>query len=498
MIELLLQTGLEAYEIRALVASALVGVVCGVLGCFIVLRNMALIGDALSHAILPGVVVGFWVAGHSVLAFFTGSVLAGLVTAVLITWLQRNVKTKDDSAIGIVFSVMFALGIIGISWLTRREGVHLDMKDFLFGNVLGVSDDDLKLTGLICLYVVLSVIFFYRYLMLTTFQSVVARTMGISTGAVHYFLMLLLSFTVVAALQSVGVILVVAMLIIPASTALLLSQRLRTVLFIAAAVGLVSTSSGLFLAIVWDTTPGPMMTLTAAACYVLAALFARKRGLLYRWYHRMMKRKNIHLEDVLKACVALHEGGLCSDEEIIQKTGFSASYVRSALKKLAQKGLVQPEGDHYCPTQRGIEYGYRLIRAHRVWETYMVEKMGQNKAHIHPIAERYEHLLPEEFIAEVEADLGHPETDPHGSLIPRPTLLPTQKLTDLHPHERAVITLHQPTAGIASRLWEEELFPNTIIELERYEHTIVIIKAGNRVLTITEAWAQEISVRRVE
>ena len=120
------------YVYRALAASIMVGVVCGVLGCFIVLRNMALIGDALSHAILPGVVAGFLIAGHSVFAFFTGAVIAGFVSALIITWIQNNLKTKNDAAIGIVFSAMFAIGVIGISWLSRQEGVHIDLKDFLF------------------------------------------------------------------------------------------------------------------------------------------------------------------------------------------------------------------------------------------------------------------------------------------------------------------------------------------------------------------------------
>jgi len=121
----------QEWAIRALLASSMVGLMCGVLGCFIVLRNMALIGDALAHAILPGVVVAFVIVGYSALGFFVGSVIAGLLTAAGITWIQHNVKTKNDAAIGIVFTAMFALGVIGISGVSR-EGVHLDLKDFLF------------------------------------------------------------------------------------------------------------------------------------------------------------------------------------------------------------------------------------------------------------------------------------------------------------------------------------------------------------------------------
>jgi len=255
---------MEPYVLRALTASSLVGVMCGVLGCFIVLRNMALIGDALSHAVLPGVVVGFLIAGHSIQAFFAGAVLAGLLAAVLITLIQRNVRTKPDAAVGIVFSSMFALGVMGISALTRRQGVHLDMKDFLFGNILGIGNTDLMMTGLITVFVLVCVTVLYRFFWLSTFGTVIAQAMGLSVSTLHYFLMLLLSFAVVASLQTVGVILVVAMLIMPASTALLLSTRLSRVLVLAAVIGLSTAVLGLLAALWIDTTPGPAMTVVGA------------------------------------------------------------------------------------------------------------------------------------------------------------------------------------------------------------------------------------------
>jgi ABC-type Mn2+/Zn2+ transport system permease subunit len=174
------------WAIRALIASSMVGIMCGVLGVFIVLRNMSLIGDALSHAILPWVVFGFVVAGYSLIGFFTGAVIAGLIAAVIITWIQQNVKTKNDAAIGIVFTAMFSIGVMKISQISRDDGVHLDLKDFLFGNVLGVSNEDLYLTAFVTVYVLVSVIVFYRYLFATTFQSVIAETMGISVQTVHY------------------------------------------------------------------------------------------------------------------------------------------------------------------------------------------------------------------------------------------------------------------------------------------------------------------------
>lgn len=291
------------YAIRALIASVIVGITCGILGCFVTLRRMALIGDALSHAILPGVVAGFLFFGHNPLAIFGGAVLAGLFTAVLITWIQRNSITKDDASIGIVFTAMFALGIIGISWLTKKQGIHLDMKDFLFGNVLGVSDSDLWLTAMIGVYVALVIFVFFKYFFISTFDPVIAATMGISVALIHYFLMFLLSLTIVASLQSVGVILVVAMLIIPASTAYLLTNKLLKMVLISATVGMIAASSGLALAIKTELTPGPMMTLSATFLFLIALLFSPKRGFLVKYVKRLQKNFTIDQQDVLKTII---------------------------------------------------------------------------------------------------------------------------------------------------------------------------------------------------
>lgn len=408
----------EAYEIRALLAASLVGITCGLLGCFIVLRNMALIGDAISHAILPGVVAGFVIAGYNVLAFFAGAVVAGFVAAVLITWLQRNVKTKEDSAIGIIFTVMFAIGVMGIS-LVNRKGVHLDLKDFLFGTILGVSDQDLWLSGVIAAFVVLCVIVFYRYFFMTTFQPVIARTLGISAKTMHYFLMLLLSFAIVASLQSVGVILVVAMLIIPASTAYLLTSRLRTMLVISALVGLVSAVVGLIAAILLNTTPGPAMTVMAGMIYAITIVMAPEKGLLVNSIRKRSRRRKIMQEDVLKQLFKLDDKSAVPTSSLLGRLPFGGSKLSRALSALRSSKLITQENGAVQLTQEGKLAALKLIRAHRLWETYLVERFNFTPEQIHEQAEKYEHLLPEQLLDEIDKSLGHPELDPHGSPIPK-------------------------------------------------------------------------------
>ena len=407
----------EIWAIRALVAGSLVGLMCGVLGCFIVLRNMALIGDALAHAILPGVVFSFVLVGYSAVGFFTGSVLAGLLAAAGITWIQQNVRTKNDAAIGIVFTAMFSVGVMGISYISRNEGVHLDLKDFLFGNVLGVSNEDLILTFIVTIYVLFSIAAFYRYLFASTFQPVVARTMGINVKVIHYFLMLLLSFAVVASLRTVGVILVVAMLITPASTALLLTNRLPRVVALAGLLGLVSAIIGMLLSIAFETTPGPAMAVTATLFYGLAVLFAPEKGIVFRRLRRRRLQRRIQLEDALKQAYRLQERSTLTLEALNERVGYPLATLKSHLSTLRSRKLLDKKQLKLTPL--GDEIAEKLIRAHRLWETYLVTEVGLTDAQIHEDAEKYEHLLTEELLEEVDAALGYPERDPHGSVIPR-------------------------------------------------------------------------------
>ena len=484
----------QEWAIRALIASSLVGLMCGVLGCFIVLRNMSLVGDALAHAILPGVVLAFVVVGYSELGFFTGAVLAGLVTAVGITWIQHNVKTKNDAAIGIVFTAMFSIGVMGISYISKNEGVHLDLKDFLFGNVLGVSNSDLYLTAGVTVYVLVSVIVFYRYLFVSTFQAVIAQTMGISVQMVHYFLMLLLSFAVVASLQTVGVILVVAMLITPASTALLLSNRLPKVLMLAGTIGLLSAILGLLLSIRYETTPGPAMAVTATMIYLLAVFFAPQKGLVFKSAQKRKLKRRILMEDIVKRSFHLQNSGKLNLEQLSQLLELPKRTISRSLQRLSKQNFFELNHSKIVLTNRGQELARRLVRAHRLWETYLVDKMGLDAEHIHDEAEHFEHLLTDEMLDEVDAELGFPELDPHGSPIPAKLGLPKFPLSRLQPKQSAKIATKQMNEHITAELWKLGLLPDTSVAMIANEGQEIQVKTDDRVINLSKELARQVNV----
>lgn len=486
----LIQSLSSEWAIRALITSVLVGCTCGVIGCFIVLRNMSLIGDALSHSILPGIYVAFLLVGYSTIGFFMGSVVAGIVTALSITWIQQNVKTKNDAAIGIVFTAMFSIGVMGISRLNNTQGNHLDLKDFLFGNVLGISNEDIVLSAIVTVYTILSILIFYRYFFITTFQPLIGETMGISTKSVHYFLMLMLSFAVVAALRSVGVILVVAMLITPASTALLLSYKLKKIIVISAFFGMLAAVLGLIIAIVFDTTPGPAMVLASTLMFFIVALFSPLKGIVPQYLNQRRESQKIMQEDIIKYLVK--NNNAIDINHMAHAINVKPSDVQSSINALVKEALLMPNG---TLSIKGKHKADELVRAHRLWETYQVDGMGMSSDQIHDDAERLEHHLSPEQVDEIDQSLGFPEKDPHGSVIPKRTVINNKALFHLKPKAKGVISLHQDNDKVESELWELGILPDTPFVVKAIDDQYVIIEIQGKKTKIPASLAQLIHLK---
>ncbi len=397
--------------------SMLVGIACGVLGCFVVLRRMALIGDALSHAVLPGVVIAFLITKSSGIAgLLLGALLAGLFTAGLIKLVSQYSRTKEDSAIGIVFTAFFAVGIILISSLGR--GTHFDLKCFLFGDPLAVGRDDLIMMAVVCPTVLLIVYFLYHPLKLSSFDPVVAATMGVSVTALHYLLMGMLSATVVAGLKTTGVILVVAMVITPASAAYQFCNRLWSMLLLAGLFGAISAAAGMSVAFVTNCPTGPAMVLVATVIFGFAMLASPNHGVIVRALNRRKVRRHIDGEDVLKAVYRfLQTGKTCSTSDVATQTTLAPARVSASVKELMGTNCLSVVGKVIGLTDTGRRRALELVRAHRLWETYLADRAGvDDLGDIHDEAERLEHA--HELADEVDATLGHPTRDPHGTVIP--------------------------------------------------------------------------------
>lgn len=260
---------------KALVTSVMVGIICGVIGCFIILRGMSLMGDAISHAVLPGVAISYLLG----INFFIGAVATGLLTALGIGFVSQNSRIKNDTAIGILFTSAFALGIILISFLRSSS----DLYHILFGNVLAVRPSDMWMTLAIGLIVLGTIFLFYKELLVTSFDPTMAAAYGLSTRLIHYLLMTMLTLVTVASLQTVGIILVVAMLITPAATAYLLTNRLSRMIFLSAGLGTISSVVGLYFSFTYNLSSGASIVLVATALFALVFIFSPRHGLLRKW-----------------------------------------------------------------------------------------------------------------------------------------------------------------------------------------------------------------------
>ncbi|WP_394424788.1 metal ABC transporter permease [Vreelandella stevensii] len=268
-----------AFMQRALLTSMLVGAICGLLSCYVVLKRWSLLGDAISHAVLPGVAIAYLLG----LPFFIGAFVTGALTSLGIGAIERHTRIKSDAAMGIMFTGAFALGIVLISKMA--SSTHL--MHILFGNVLGVQQSALMLTLAASVVALLVIWLAFRPLMLYAFDPTQAQALGFNTSVIHYGLILLLTLTIVASLETVGIILVVAMLITPGATAHLLTDRFKTMLLISTGVGVGSAVLGLWLSYAFDVASGGTIVLVATSCFFLALLFSPQHGVLMRrWRHR--------------------------------------------------------------------------------------------------------------------------------------------------------------------------------------------------------------------
>jgi ABC-type Mn2+/Zn2+ transport system permease subunit len=260
---------------RGMLASMIVGILCAVMGTYVVLGGMAFLGDALAHAILPGIAIAYLLHG----SLLVGALVAAIVIAFLIGLFSRQGTVKEDTAIGILFAAALSLGIALISSIKTYA---VDLSHILFGNVLGVSSTDLWLTAALGLLVLLTVILLYKPFLVISFDPVLAATMRLPTDLLRNLMLALLALTVVVSLQTVGVGLAAAMLVTPAATAYLLTRRLASMMVLSATIGALSSIIGLYLSFYLNIVSGSAIVLTATGFFLIAFLFNPRQGILRR------------------------------------------------------------------------------------------------------------------------------------------------------------------------------------------------------------------------
>ncbi|MBW4459253.1 MAG: metal ABC transporter permease [Nodosilinea sp. WJT8-NPBG4] len=269
-----------AFMQRSLAVAIMVGIICSVVGSYLMVQRLALLGDAISHSVLPGLAIAFLLGVN----IFIGAFIAGVLSTVIIGWIHTRSPIKEDAAMGIVFSAFFALGITLIT--TIQKDNKIDLNHFLFGNILGVTAGEVRDTAIIAALVLLIVVLLYKELLFYSFDPLGAKASGLPTGLLQAGLMVLIALTVVASMKVVGVILVLSLLIAPGATAYLLAPRLHQVMLLGAGVGVFSSVSGMYLSYYLNLPSGPAIVMVVSTLFGLAFLFSPRHGVLMgpkRW-----------------------------------------------------------------------------------------------------------------------------------------------------------------------------------------------------------------------
>jgi ABC-type Mn2+/Zn2+ transport system permease subunit/Mn-dependent DtxR family transcriptional regulator len=410
----------------ALIGSILLGINCGILGGFLVVRKMALVGDSLSHAVLPGVAMGFlWNMSKDPVAIFIGATAAGILGAATVNLIKHTTLLKEDTALGLVLAAFFAVGMVLITMIQQMETANKSGIDkFLFGQAAAISMADVKLMSVVTALTVLSITVFYSGFLVTSFDAGFARATGFPVQLFHYALMLLLAFSVVISLQAVGVVLVSAMLITPAAAAYMLTDRMHRLLLLSALFGVFAGACGAFFSFLRPNLPtGPFMVLGASAVFAGAFLFGPRHGVVVRWWMHRSRASRTKRENTLKSIFHVLEarnfhGEGVTLKELAERRRETLEEARGQSGNLRAHGLATITEDTIYLTPEGLQRALAIVRNHRLWELYLTNAAQIAVDHVHEDAEKIEHVLGEDVVRELERRLDFARKDPHGRVIP--------------------------------------------------------------------------------
>lgn len=445
--------------------AAITAMACALPGTFLVLRRQSMMGDALTHTVLPGIVGAFlfshFLKASGIIAsdtsqhtqafdptsyalMFGGAILIGVLTAVLTEWVQKHGRVENSAALGVIYTTMFAAGLLLIR--IAADSVHIDPDCVLYGNIEGVWDGGQETPratqigfGMLVINGLLTTVFF-KELRISTFDPALATTLGISATAINYGLMAITAATAVAAFESVGNILVISMLIVPAATAHLLTDRLWLTILLSLAIAAASAFLGHLLAITLppvllapfadlkllggvdvtsiDVSTSGMMAASSGLFFFAAMLLGPRHGLLIRALQRGLLALRIAGEDLLGVLYRQLENDADDSPRPVAMPTTLTFISRIALWRLRQQGLVQGQANAARLTASGRSTAQQLIRSHRLWETYMSRHFDVPGDHLHEAAHRAEHFIDEDIREELARELEAPKTDPHGRDIP--------------------------------------------------------------------------------
>jgi manganese/zinc/iron transport system permease protein len=417
----------EPQFLWAVTVASICSVSCALVGCFLVLKRMSLMGDAINHGLLPGIVLAVLISGQiTSLYLLLGAMFFGLLTAFLSQTLHSWGNVDENASLGVVFTSFFALGVFLISALVK--GADLDTDCVFMGNLEHVTfllmqgDYGVLVSQLLALALTLAFILLaWKEMKIAVFDPALATALGYNAPLLHYILIALVAGVTVVAFEAVGSILVLAMLIVPAATAQLLTDRLVGMLLWATAAALISSFVGCFLAFLSNTNSAGMMAVVAGGQLALVVLLAPRHGILAKILHNLGLSLRMAGEDILAALYRSEETDAPPPALTQPEHGFSRLTVRLGLARLVRKGWIRrnDQGNGWLLTDQGRGKAREIVRAHRLWEAFLGENFALPLDHLHAPASVMEHFLGPQLQSQIAEQLHEPVRDPHGKAIPK-------------------------------------------------------------------------------
>ncbi|MFT4770059.1 MAG: manganese/zinc/iron transport system permease protein [Cryomorphaceae bacterium] len=407
-----------------MIGCALIGAGASAVGVFSFLRKQALVGDAVAHALLPGVVLAFMVTGQKdIWILFPGAFVAGWLGLLSIDFISKYSKIKSDTAIAIVLTVFFAVGIVLLTHVQQSNyGNQSGLEAFLFGKAAAMLPADITLFVVVDTALILLIVLTYRYLKLYSFDPDFAKAIGLPVKGIQFILSSLTVLAVASGIQAVGVVLMAALIITPAAAARFFTGRLSHMIILAMIIGIVSSMMGVYISSLAEGMPtGPWIVMVMSIIAIMAFIFAPGKGMLQRSIKRKAHQQKVRRENLLKLFYSLEEKNeeqFFSRPQLLRSRRFRGRELELLLNKLTGKGFLFREENRYGLTDHGRSEATRVVRLHRLWELYLNERMNIAPDHVHHDAEAIEHIITPELEHMLLKDLGYPELDPHSSEIP--------------------------------------------------------------------------------
>lgn len=395
-------------------------------GSFTFLNKKSLIGDAIAHAVLPGICLGFLLSGtKNPIYLIVGAFITGWLSLYAIQYIVAKSRIKEDTAIGLILSVFFGFGILLLTFIQKSGNANQSGLDhFIFGKAASLVGTDLISFSIVALLLIACTLLFFKEFKLLVFDRNYAVALGLPVKRLELLLTSMIVLAVVVGIQAVGVVLMAAVLITPAAVARFWTNSIRTMFLIAASVGAFSGLAGAYISYTAPSMPtGPWIVIVVSTLALLSFMIAPKKGILNRYFKQRSFRRTIQDENVLKALYQLGESSANffierNADEIIRKRSFDKIGLQRSIQRLCNQGYLQKTGKHCVLTEEGKARAQRIVKIHRLWELYLTTHVHIAPDHVHEDADTIEHFLTPELEADLETILNYPVVDPHKTKIP--------------------------------------------------------------------------------